>query len=159
MISCLSGLTAGCRSEFATGPRSGTPDVLGGGISLDSRPFSTPLPLFEDLSWFSRADSAIHLGGGSGRTRSRSLLVRSEEVKSLGFTSNARRSLPEKSRGLSPGLSPNLPPGLSSPLKSGNLESLPSLRSPWRDGCLSSASRLGNGASGLFGRLGFGRSV
>jgi hypothetical protein len=83
--------------------------------------------------------------------------------ESLGFVSIARRSLPEKSRslspGLSPGLSPNLPPGLSKALTSGNRESRPSLRSPWRDGCLSSMSRLGNGASGLVGRFGAGRST
>jgi hypothetical protein len=163
--SCLSGFIGGCLSELAGVPRSNDPpDARGGGISLESRPFSTPRVLFEVLSRFSRADSPVHLGGGSGRTRSRSLLLfRSGRLKSLEFASIPRRSLPEKSRGLSPGrspgLSPNLPPGRSNPLPSGNRESLKSLRSPWRDGCLSSKSLLGNGASGLVGRLGAGRSA
>jgi hypothetical protein len=146
--SCLSVLTTSSLSGLTVGPRSDdAPEVLGGGISLDNRPFSTPLAPFEDLSRFSRAVSADHLGGGSGRTRSRSRSrspaeLRSDCLKSLRFASSARRSLPEKSRDLSPGLSPglstNLSPGLSKPLASGNRESLPSLLSPWRGGCLSS---------------------
>ena len=161
--SCLSELISGSLSALPGGPRSESPpDTLGGGISLESRPVSTPRVLFEEvLSKFSRAESAVHLGGGSGRRRSRSFLaLRSDKLNaSLGFRSMFRRSLPEKSRGLSPDLSPNLPPGLSRPLVSGNRKSLPSLRSPWRGGCLSSMSRLGNDESGLEGRLGAGRST
>ena len=163
MASCLSELVDGSLSTLAGAPRSESPpDVLGGGISLESRPVSTPRVLFEEsLSRFSRAESAVHLGGGSGRRRSRSFLaLRSDKLNaSLGFRSMFRRSLPEKSRGLSPGLSPSLPLGLSKPLTSGNRESLPSLRSPWRGGCLSNRSRLGNDGSGLDGRLGAGRST
>jgi len=162
MSSCRSGLTAGNFSEVAAGVRSDDcPEGLGGGISRDKRPLSTSLSLAV-RSILSRAESAVHRGGGSGRTRSRSGagILSEDRPNSLDAISGARLSVPGKSRGLSPGLSPSLSLGRSPglPLGRSNLgswrrESRPSLLSPWR-GCLSSKSRLGNGASGRLGRLG-----
>ena len=68
-------------------------------------------------------------------------------AKSRGFGSTPRRSLPEKSRPLSPGLGPTLSRFRGSGRRG-------SLRSPWRDECLSMRSRGGNGPSGRLGRLG-----
>src|SRR6187402_3915460 len=86
-------------------PRSDkVPDALGGGISRDNRPLSAPRAIVA-LSAFSRADSAVQRGGGSGRTRSRSTPRRSEDLpKSLEFGSMGRRSLLGNSRSLSPSL-------------------------------------------------------
>lgn len=150
-MAARSGLMNSARSAPAAGnlseagcPRS-LPDIRGGGMppSRDSRPLWSR-PRGPPRSWLSRADSGVHRGGGSGRLRSRS---RSDgRMKSLGFGSGPRRS-PGYSRG-------GRSPGRSRRPSSGRRESRPSRRSLCRkEGCLSNGPRLGNGASGLLGRL------
>ena len=72
--SCRSAVTGGILSELTGYPRSiDVADVLGGSMppSRDKRPlWSDSRGPFPARSWFSRADSAVHRGGGSGRPRS-----------------------------------------------------------------------------------------
>lgn len=126
--------------------------------SRDKRPAVSPRALLAALSAFSRAESAVHRGGGSGRARSRAGGGSLSEALEKSLRPGSRRSLPGNSRDLSPGLSSRLESGRRGSLLSLasllSLPSLPSLRSPCRGGwCLSSIRWEGIGASGRLGRL------
>jgi hypothetical protein len=132
--SCLSELTKGNLSGLTGGPRSAdVAEDLGGGIleSRDKRPFVSARALFASLSAFSR-DSAVHRGGGSGRTRSRAERESRSEARPNSLGPGSRRSLPGNSRDLSPVLSSRFGSGKRESLLS--LRSRPSLRSLCRGG-------------------------
>ena len=156
MSSCLSELTRGNLSGLIEGPRSAdAAEDLGGGIvSRDKRPLVSPRALLASLSAFSRGESAVHRGGGSGRTRSRAATGSRSGARPKSLGPGSRRSLLGNSRGLSPGLSSRFGSCKRESLPSLSLLSLPSLRSPCRGGwCLSNMRCEGIGASGRLGRV------
>ena len=158
MSSCLSRFTNGNLSVFVEGKRSAdAAEDLGGGIlvSRDKRPLESPRALFASLSAFSRGESAVHRGGGSGRIRSRAGRGSRSDARPNSLGPGSRRSPLENSRDLSPGLSNRFGSGIRGSLPSlTSLISLTSLRSPCRGGwCLSSIRWEGIGASGRLGRF------